>query len=92
MKVITRLFVVLAFLMGSMLPILDGEEVWFGHDGAWITYRVVNWHKKQMHMWVQQRTGGLEPWEPANNEAMEKFFSQHLGQLGFEVYTERTSE
>ena len=80
------------YSLGLVAPEVDNEDAWFGHGGDWSTNCIVNWHKKQLRMWIQQRAGGPEPWDPAYNEAVEKFFSQHLGQSGVEAYTGRTHE
>ncbi len=80
------------YSLGLVAPVEDSEDAWFGHGGAWNTNCVVNWHKKELRLWVQQRAGGPVPWEPAYNAAAEKFFSQDFTRTGVEAYTGRTSE
>ena len=80
------------YSLGLVAPEVDNEDAWFGHGGAWNTNCVVNWHKKKLWMWVQQRAGGPTPWSDAINQAAQKFFSMDFGKTGVEEYTGRTSE
>ena len=80
------------YSLGLVAPVVDSEDAWFGHGGAWNTNCIVNWHKKELRMWVQQRAGGPTPWESALNDAAQKFFSMNFGKTGVEEYTGRTSE
>ncbi|MEE1103862.1 MAG: hypothetical protein U0L21_06895, partial [Alistipes sp.] len=61
----------------------------FGHGGAWGTNCVVNWHKKQLKLWVIQSAGGDQPWNAKVNEAAEKFFAQPFDSSGVDAYTGR---
>ena len=80
------------YSLGLVAPVVDSEDAWFGHGGAWNTNCVVNWHKKELRMWIQQRACGPVPCEPAYNAAAERFFSQDFTKTGVEAYTGRTSE
>ena len=80
------------YSLGLVAPVVDSEDAWFGHGGAWSTNCVVNWHKKELRLWVVQRAGGPDPWGPAVEEAAQKFFSQVFGKTGVEEYTGRVSE
>ena len=46
------------YSLGLSAPVVDNENAWFGHGGAWGTNCVVNWHKKQLRLWVVQSAGG----------------------------------
>ena len=77
------------YSLGLKAPVEDTEDGWFGHGGAWGTNCSVNWHKKQLRMWVIQKAGGKQPWTKAVNKAAEKFFSQTLDNSGVDAYTGR---
>ena len=77
------------YSLGLTAPIEDNEDAWFGHGGAWGTNCMVNWHKKQLRLWVIQCAGGKQPWGPAMDKAAEKFFSQTLDKSGVDEYTGR---
>ena len=77
------------YSLGLNAPKVDGENEWFGHGGAWGTNCMVNWHKKQLKLWVVQVNGG-QPWNGAMNEAANKFFSQTIDTSGIDAYTGRT--
>ena len=77
------------YSLGLKAPVEDTEDGWFGHVGAWGTSCSVNWHKKQLRMWVIQKAGGKHPWTKAVNKAAEKFFSQTLDNSGVDAYTGR---
>jgi hypothetical protein len=64
----------------------------FGHGGAWGTSCSVNYHKKELHMWVVQRGGGkeYEPWKDDMDKAAEKFSMQNYDQSDIAAYTGRT--
>lgn len=80
------------YSLGLSAPVKDGEDAWFGHGGAWGTNCSVNWHKKQLKLWVVQSAGGPQPWSKAVNEAAEKFFAQSFGASGIEEYTGRIGD
>ena len=67
----------------------DGENEWFGHGGAWGTNCAVNWHKKQLKLWVVQLRGP-QPWNAPMGKAAEKVFSQDVNASGVNAFTGRT--
>ena len=75
------------YSLGLSAPEKDNEDAWFGHGGAWGTNCVVNWHKKELKLWVVQIHGGPQPWGNDVNKAAEKFFSQTIGNA--DAYTGR---
>ena len=78
------------YSLGLAAPVQDNENAWFGHGGAWGTNCSVNWHTKQLRLWVIQNAGGGQPWMPAVDKAAEKFFSQPFDNAGVKAYTGRT--
>ena len=77
------------YSLGLKAPAKDDEKAWFGHGGAWGTNCSVNWHKKQLRLWVVQRAGGEQPWKTEVDQAAVKFFSQDLDTSGTDAYTGR---
>ena len=77
------------YSLGLKAPAKDDEKAWFGHGGAWRTNCSVNWHKKQLRLWVVQRAGGEQPWKKEVDQAAVKFFSQDLDTSGTDAYTGR---
>lgn len=77
------------YSLGLNAPVKDSEGSWFGHGGAWGTNCMVNWHKKQLKLWVIQSAGGPQPWNAKVNEAAEKFFAQPFDSSGVDAYTGR---
>ena len=77
------------YSLGLSAPVVDTENSWFGHGGAWGTSCSVNWHKKQLKLWVVQRAGGPQPWKKKVNKAASEFFSQSLDDSGVDAYTGR---
>lgn len=77
------------YSLGLQAPVKDSEGSWFGHGGAWGTNCMVNWHKKQLKLWVIQSAGGPQPWNAKVNEAAEKFFAQPFDSSGVDAYTGR---
>ena len=77
------------YSLGLSAPVEDNENSWFGHGGAWGTSCSVNWHKKQLKLWVVQRAGGPQPWKKKVNKAASEFFSQSLDDSGVDAYTGR---
>lgn len=77
------------YSLGLTAPVEDSEDAWFGHGGAWGTNCMVNWHKKELKLWVVQ-INGKQFWTPAVNKAAEKFFSQTLDTKDIEAFTGRT--
>lgn len=79
------------YSLGLTAPVNDHENAWFGHGGAWGTNCEVNWHKKQLKLWVVQSAGGPQPWGGKVRKAAEKFFAQPFGKSGVEEYTGRVN-
>ena len=77
------------YSLGLSAPVNDNENAWFGHGGAWGTNCEVNWHKKQLKLWVIQRAGGPQPWTREVRKAAEKFVAQPFGKTGVDEYTGR---
>ena len=78
------------YSLGLNAPVKDSDDAWFGHGGAWGTNCIVNYHKKQLKLWVIQRAGGKEPWKVAMDEAAKKFFAQSTLNSRVDEYTGRT--
>ena len=76
------------YSLGLSAPVEDGENEWFGHGGAWGTNCSVNWHKRQLRLWVVQINGG-QPWSKDMDEAAKKFFSQTVDSDNIKEYTGR---
>ena len=77
------------YSLGLTAPVVDDEDSWFGHGGAWGTNCQVNWHKKQLKLWVIQSAGGPQPWNKEVGKAAEKFFAQPFDASGVDAYTGR---
>ncbi len=80
------------YSLGLHAPVNDTEDSWFGHGGAWGTNCQVNYHKKELRLWVVQCAGGkeYEPWKADMDKAAEKFFMQNYDQSDIAAYTGRT--
>ena len=78
------------YSLGLSAPEQDSEDAWFGHGGAWGTNCSVNWHKKELKLWVVQSAGGRQPWLAEIDKAAEKFFAQPLSKSCVDAYTGRT--
>lgn len=79
------------YSLGLQAPVKDAEDAWFGHGGAWGTNCMVNWHKKQLKLWVIQCGGGPQPWNAQVSKAAEKFFAQPFN-VNSDEYTGRIGE
>ena len=77
------------YSLGLTAPVEDNENAWFGHGGAWGTNCMVNWHKKELKLWVVQ-INGTQTWTQEVNKAAEKFFSQSLDTKDIDAFTGRT--
>ena len=77
------------YSLGLTAPKTDNEDAWFGHGGAWGTNCQVNWHKKQLKLWVVQFCGGPRPWDNDRADAADKFFEQKIDNSGVDAYTGR---
>ena len=88
LAVSTRPAEMAGYSLGLTAPKVDGEDEWFGHGGAWGTQCSVNWHKKELKLWVVQRAGGDQPWKAGIKEASKKFFDS-VGSSDVDAYTGR---
>lgn len=77
------------YSLGLTAPVVDSEDAWFGHGGAWGTNCVVNWHKKQLKLWVVQASSGKRFWREAMAAAAEKFFNSEIDNSS-DAYVGRT--
>lgn len=77
------------YSLGLTAPVVDSEDAWFGHGGAWGTNCVVNWHKKQFKLWVVQASSGKRFWGEAMAAAAEKFFNSEIDNSS-DAYVGRT--
>lgn len=77
------------YSLGLTAPVEDREDAWFGHGGAWGTNCVVNWHKKQLKLWVVQASSGKRFWGEAMAAAAEKFFNSEIDNSS-DAYVGRT--
>ena len=77
------------YSLGLRAPINDTEDEWFGHGGAWGTNCMVNWHKRQLKLWVVQFCGSPRPWDNDRAAAADKFFRQSIDNSGADAYTGR---
>ena len=78
------------YSLGLSAPVNDTEDAWFGHGGAWNTKCVVNWHKRQINLWIIQRAEGDQPWKDAVNRAAKQFFAHDFSASAVDQYTGRT--
>jgi CubicO group peptidase (beta-lactamase class C family) len=77
------------YSLGLKAPATDADDAWFGHGGAWGTNCMVNWHRKQLKLWVVQFTGSPRPWDAARNAAADAFFKTKIDNAGADAYTGR---
>ena len=77
------------YSLGLTAPVVDSEDAWFVHGGAWGTNCVVNWHKKQLKLWVVQASSGKRFWGEAMAAAAEKFFNSEIDNSS-DAYVGRT--
>ena len=78
------------YSLGLWAPVHDNEDAWFGHGGAWGTDCAINWHKKQIKLWIIQSAGGGQPWKGDVDKAAEKFFARPFNNTGANAYVGRT--
>ena len=78
------------YSLGLWAPVRDNEDAWFGHGGAWGTDCAINWHKKQIKLWIIQSAGGGQPWKGDVDKAAEKFFAQPFNNTDANAYVGRT--
>lgn len=78
------------YSLGLNAPVLDSQDAWFGHGGAWGTRCEVNWHKRQLKLWVIQMYGKPRPWDAPRDRAASKFFTDERPvESGVDAYTGR---
>ncbi len=78
------------YSLGLWAPVQDGEDEWFGHGGAWGTSCMVNWHRKELKLWVVQLCGaGDRNWSEAKAKVEDRFFRHQLDAEGEKAYTGR---
>ena len=77
------------YSLGLRAPIKDSDDEWFGHGGAWGTNCMVNWHRRQLKLWVVQFCGGPRPWDKDRAAAADKFFNQKIDNSAADAYTGR---
>ena len=77
------------YSLGLTAPVEDNENAWFGHGGAGGTNCVVNWHQKQLKLWVVQASSGKRFWGEAMTAAAEKFFNSEIDNSS-DAYVGRT--
>lgn len=77
------------YSLGLVAPPVDSEEAWFGHGGAFGTNCMVNYHKRQLKLWVVQLRGGPRPWDAAREAAENEFFKAEIDNSGANAYTGR---
>ena len=78
------------YSLGLGAPEKDSEESWFGHGGAWGTNCNVNWHTKELRLWVVQKAGGPSPWDQEIDKAADRFFNSKFDAGKRDAYTGRT--
>ena len=77
------------YSLGLAAPVVDGDDEWFGHGGAWGTNGMVNWHRRELKLWAVQFCGGPRPWDASRSAAAEKFFKHVIDNSGADAYTGR---
>ena len=77
------------YSLGLIAPEKDSENGWFGHGGAWGTSCMVNWHKRQLRLWIIQISDGPKPWNEPLWKAQQDFFKAALDTSAAEAYTGR---
>ena len=77
------------YSLGLNAPEKDDEDQWFGHGGAWGTGCWVNWHKRELKLWVVQLIGNPRPWNKKLEAAADAFFSTKLDHTVSNAYTGR---
>ena len=78
------------YSLGLTAPVRDSEDAWFGHGGAFGTNCMVNWHKKQLNLWVVQLSVVSQNWKPLLWKAQREFFNSQIDNSSAEAYTGRT--
>ena len=78
------------YSLGLTAPYEDGEDQWFGHGGAWASQGLVNWHRKELCLFVVQFDGGYE-YRDDCTAAANRFFEHAVGDSDVNVYTGRVN-
>lgn len=78
------------YSLGLTAPVRDSDDAWFGHGGAFGTNCMVNWHKKQLNLWVVQLSVVSQDWKPLLWKAQREFFKSQIDNSSAEAYTGRT--
>ena len=78
------------YSLGLTAPYTDSGEWWFGHGGALGSCCMVNWHRKELKLWVVQQVGKPRPWEEARDRAERLFFRREIDNKEANSYTGRT--
>ncbi len=78
------------YSLGLVAPKEDKEDSWFGHGGAFGTSCMVNYHRRELKLWVVQLGGKKRPWNKARDEAANKFFKYVIDNSGEKAFTGRT--
>jgi len=76
------------YSLGLKAPEEDEEDEWFGHGGAWGTNCMVNWHRRQLKLWVIQNRGG-GTWSATRDIAARMFFKADISGASADAYTGR---
>lgn len=79
------------YSLGLSAPEEDGETEWFGHGGAWNTSCMVNWHRRELALWIVQFVGD-QRWSMCRKEresAADAFFKATIDSSGTDAYTGR---
>ena len=76
------------YSLGLSAPETDSDDAWFGHGGAWATNCSVNWHRRQLRLWVVQLCGCK--WDTTPCKKVENaFFSAKADSSGVDAHTGR---
>ena len=79
------------YSMGLTAPGKDNEDGWFGHGGAWQTQCLVNYHKKQLRLYVVQVCGAADfKMTELYDKAADAFFKKKIDNSKVNEYTGRT--
>lgn len=76
------------YSLGFSAPIIDDEDQFFGHGGAWGSQCLVNWHRKELRMIVVQLVRGFY-FREVVADAARKFFHHSVDDSGVNCYTGR---
>ena len=77
------------YSLGLAAPVVDTENGWFGHGGAFGTSCSVNYHRKELKLWAVQLCGAPRPWDRARAKAEQQFFRYVIDNSGTDAYTGR---